>query len=107
MLLLTEFMRGICGTKMAEETCVPLGRGQRGFGREGIVNVTSTPGTMAKGEYMVRTLLLKYDQPVQKALGGITTSVEVPGTFHLKDKKSSPEASTNIAMKGYILPPSM
>ena len=76
MLLPTElkFMRGIfCGNKMAEET-VALGRGQRGFESERIVNVTSTPGTIAKGEYMVRTLLLKNDQPVQKALGGISTA---------------------------------
>ena len=86
---------------------MPTGRGQRGFGSEGIVNATSTPGSIAKGEKMVRTLLLKYDQPVQKALGGIAASVAAPGTLHLRDNKSLPEASTYIAMKGYILPASM
>ena len=112
MLLPTEvkFMRGIfCGNKMAEET-VALGRGHRGFESDRIVNFTSTPGTIAKGEYMVRTLLLKNDQPVQKALGGIATAGEEAserGNRHFKVKKSSPEASTNIAMKGYILPASM
>jgi hypothetical protein len=49
-LLLTEFIRLICGTKIAEEICVPVARGQRGFGKEGMVKFTTAPDTNANGE---------------------------------------------------------
>ena len=49
-VLLTEFMRVICGTNMADETIVFAGRGHKGLGRVWMENVTSTPGGIANGE---------------------------------------------------------
>jgi hypothetical protein len=78
-LLLAEFMRFMPGTNMADETFVFAERGQKGLGRVCMENVTSTPGSIANGEYTCRMPLLKWDQPVQNALGGITSSVLLPG----------------------------
>ena len=58
-VLLAEFMRAICGTNMADETIVFAGRGYKGLGRVWMVNVTSTPGGIANGEYTCRMLLSK------------------------------------------------
>jgi hypothetical protein len=58
-LEVTEFIRVICGTKMAEEICVLIGRGQRGLGRDWMLNATSVPGSIANGEYNCKILLLK------------------------------------------------
>ena len=99
-MLLAEFMRLMAGTDLADETLVFARRGHKGLGRVCMENVTSTPGGIANGEYTCRMPLLKWDQPVQNALGGITSSVLLPGVRHFNFMKSSPVASTKIAKNG-------
>ena len=72
----------------------------KGLGMIWMENVTSTPGGIANGEYTCRMLLLKLDQPVQNALGGITSVLPLPGVRHFKVKWSSTAPSTKIAKNG-------
>ena len=99
-MLLAEFMRLMAGSDMADETLVFARRGHKGLGRVCMENVTSTPGGIANGEYTCRMPLLKYDQPVQNALGGITWSALLPGVRHFKVRKSPTAPSTKITKNG-------